>query len=109
MPCVKELPVFEKVSEAFQNQIDVLLVSLDFADQLETRLLPFIKKRGLVNQVVLLDPSDENKWIESVDSNWEGNLPATLIVYRGEKYFFPHGFQYLELKSNLLKIMNHEK
>lgn len=41
-PCIKELPYFEALNK--NQNIDVLLVSLDFPQHKESRLLPFIKK-----------------------------------------------------------------
>ena len=43
-PCVKELPAFEQLQERYKDRgVEVLLVSLDFPDELETNLYPFIK------------------------------------------------------------------
>jgi len=44
MPCVKELPYFEKLN-AENKDAKVVLISLDFKDQLESKLLPFLKKK----------------------------------------------------------------
>ena len=41
-PCVKELPYFEQVNQKYTNRkVKVILVSLDFPKQLETKLKPF--------------------------------------------------------------------
>src|SRR5688572_20743471 len=60
-PCVKELPFFEDLNKtAPEHNIQVVLVSLDFADVLETRVKPFVKKRQLKSRVVLLDEPNYN-------------------------------------------------
>ena len=41
-PCIKELPYFEVLNQ--REDVQVLLVSLDFPKHKESRLLPFIKK-----------------------------------------------------------------
>lgn len=80
-PCVKELPGFEQVRAANANKkVKVLLVSLDYASQLDKKVRPFVKQRGLKSEVVLLNETDPNNWIDKVDAKWSGALPFTLIV-----------------------------
>ena len=79
-PCVKELPNFEQLRAAnVGNKVKVLLVSLDYASQLEKKVKPFVKQRGLKSEVLLLNESDPNDWIDKVDAKWSGALPFTLI------------------------------
>ena len=41
-PCVAELPYFEELYQNYKDQkVKLILVSLDFEKQLETKLLPF--------------------------------------------------------------------
>jgi thiol-disulfide isomerase/thioredoxin len=81
-PCIKELPYFEVLDQ--REDVEVLLVSLDFPKHKESRLLPFIKKNKLQAKVVLLDDADENYWINDIHPNWSGAIPAT-IVYTNDK------------------------
>ncbi|MDX1407529.1 MAG: TlpA disulfide reductase family protein, partial [Saprospiraceae bacterium] len=42
VPCVKELPYFEKATDYYTDEdVEVILVSLDFSRQIDTRLKPF--------------------------------------------------------------------
>jgi thiol-disulfide isomerase/thioredoxin len=85
-PCVKELPGFEQVGAANANKkVKVLLVNLDYASQLEKKVKPFVKQRGLKSEVVLLNEADPNEWIEKVDTKWSGALPFTLIINNATK------------------------
>ena len=44
-PCVKELPYFEEVNKEFKDKnTEVILVSLDFPSQIESKLKPYLKK-----------------------------------------------------------------
>jgi thiol-disulfide isomerase/thioredoxin len=80
-PCVKELPNFEQLRAANAGQkVKVLLVSMDYASQLDKKVRPFVKQRGLKSEVVLLNESDPNTFIDKVDAKWSGALPFTLIV-----------------------------
>ena len=79
-PCVKELPNFEQLRVANAGKkVKVLLVSLDYASQLEKKVKPFVKQRGLKAEVLLLNEPDPNEWISKVDAKWSGALPFTLI------------------------------
>lgn len=79
-PCVKELPNFEQLRAANAGKkVKVLLVSLDYASQLEKKVKPFVKQRGLKSEVLLLNEPDPNDWIDKVDAKWSGALPFTLI------------------------------
>ena len=47
-PCVAELPHFEELYEKYKDQkVKVLLVSLDFKNQVASRLAPFMRERNL--------------------------------------------------------------
>jgi thiol-disulfide isomerase/thioredoxin len=79
-PCIKELPYFQELQEELPDKVNVTLVSLDYAEVLNDRVIPFIKKRQLTTDVLLLDEIDYNSWIDKVDPSWSGAIPATLII-----------------------------
>ena len=85
-PCVKELPHFEKLNSENKN-VKVVLVSLDFKEQFESKLLPFLKRKSIKSEVVLLTDKDYNTWLPIVDKDWSGSIPATLIINKGKKVF----------------------
>ncbi len=93
-PCVEELPYFEQLTQEYQGQkLKIILVSLDFEKQLETKLLPFIEKHQIQSEVlILLDPND-NVWLEKVDPSWSGAIPVTLIYKNKERAFFEESFE----------------
>ncbi|WP_241686592.1 TlpA disulfide reductase family protein [Flavobacterium sp. YO12] len=46
VPCIKELPHFEKLSaEHKSDKLAVLLVSLDFKSKLNSNVIPFVKRK----------------------------------------------------------------
>jgi len=96
-PCIKELPYFEAQNQ--NENIDVLLVSLDFPKHKESRLLPFIKKHQLKSKVVHLDDANENFWINAIDSTWSGAIPATLIYNQNKRMFYEQSFTEDELNQ----------
>jgi len=107
-PCVDELPAFERIRKEYERKnVKVLLVSLDFPRQLDSRLVPFLEKHGIGSEVVLLDDPDANKWIDKVDPEWSGAIPATLIYNKSSREFHEGSFTYDELKKKVeLKLQN---
>ena len=99
-PCVTELPAFERIGKEYQkDKVKVLLVSLDFPGQIESRLLPFLEKNGIRSEVLVLNDPDANKWIDRVDPSWSGAIPATLIYDRNSRLFHKGTYSYDELKQ----------
>lgn len=88
-PCIREMPVFQQIHNDYNDKnVKVILVSLDFTEHLETRVIPFIQNRKIESEVILLDDVDYNTWIDKVDVNWQGEIPFTWIIDRknGKKY-----------------------
>ncbi len=105
-PCVKELPHFEQLNSENKN-IKVVLVSLDFKNTLESKLKPFLKKKSIKSEVVLLTDTDYNSWLPQVDKEWSGSIPATLIIKNGQQFFAEKIFSsYTELNEYVNKFTN---
>lgn len=106
-PCVEELPYFEQLHEEYKNEkLRVILISLDFKKQVQTKLIPFINKRQLQPEVILLDDPKSNIWIDKVDPSWSGAIPAT-VVYRGSsKFFYEQSFDSYDDLKTILKPLN---
>ncbi len=105
VPCVKELPDFEKVNATYKHEkFKMILVNLDFRRDLERRVLPFIDNHGLNSKVVMLSDPNSNEWIPKVNLSWTGAIPATVIYNASKKYYSFHegSYTYDEL-NNIVK------
>ena len=106
-PCVKELPYFESVNKEYADKnVKVILVSLDFPSQIESKLKPYIRKNEIKSNVILLDDSKMNKWVPRVSEKWDGGIPATLIVNSSNYNFYPNPFEKEELVTEILKAID---
>ena len=105
-PCIKELPYFEQIQEKFKKDVEVILISLDFPSQYETKLIPFLEKRQLKSKVIVLDDVAMNTWITKINSNWDGAIPVTLIYNSINRQFYPQSFIYDELAIEVEKFIN---
>jgi thiol-disulfide isomerase/thioredoxin len=94
VPCVKELPYFETLEAKSDVQpVKVILVSLDFKNQIKTKLIPFVQQRNLQSEVVVLDDPDANSWIDKISPAWSGAIPATLVYRNDERTFYERSFK----------------
>ena len=112
VPCVKELPYFEAVNgkKILDIPVEVTLASLDFEKNLKTRVIPFIEKKELKTKIVLMTDGNANKWINKIDQNWSGAIPATYIIYKNKHYFFEKDYHDLEeLKTEIKTIIKKQK
>ena len=105
-PCIKEIPAFEKITEKYNSEeVKVLLVSLDFPDQID-KLTTFIDTKEIKSEVVFLDDGDANSWIPKIDKSWSGAIPATLIKTKKNKKFYEQSFSYAKLENEIKEISN---
>ena len=87
-PCVEELPIFASDElHQLKQSVKVLLVSLDFKSLKEKQLIPFVKKKAIKQEVLLVDERNPNEWINKIDSSWTGAIPATIVYNGGNKVF----------------------
>lgn len=107
-PCVKELPHFEQLTEKYKDsKVKVVLVSLDFPKQLESKLVPFVKKHELKSTVVTLLDGKYNDWIDKVSEEWSGAIPATLFYQADQQYFLGHSVESTEELEHVLNNYIH--
>jgi len=75
------------------------LVSIDFMDDLNSKLVPFLNKQKLKSDVLLLNAGKPKLWIDRVDDRWSGAIPMTIIVKGNNRYFYEQEFTYEQLKE----------
>jgi thiol-disulfide isomerase/thioredoxin len=104
VPCVKELPYFEQVTTNYSaEEVEVILVSLDFSNLLDSSVIPFIEKNNLQSKVILLDDPEMNTWIDKVNRKWSGAIPATLIKSGDKEAFYEKSFHSFEELQQIIQ------
>ena len=79
-PCIKELPLFEKLTLE-RKDVLVRLISLDLdLDPNPEKVRNFVLRKKIKSEVIILDERNPNEWINKVDKSWSGGLPATLVI-----------------------------
>jgi thiol-disulfide isomerase/thioredoxin len=107
-PCVKEIPWFEKSVAAFKDQqVKLILVSLDFAEDFPKGIQNFAKKNGYTSSIVWLDESNADYFCPLIDRSWDGAIPVTLMVNnkKGYRQFFGQQLPEERLMLELRKLV----
>ena len=107
-PCVEELPLFEQLHRQYaERKVQVILVNTDFKRQVEDKVKPFVQRKNLQARVVFMDEPTPNKWIDLVNPEWSGAIPATLIVSksRDKMLFFEEQLSWEQLESAVLSVL----
>ena len=106
-PCVKEIGFFEELHrKPPASDLKVILVSLDFPNSIDRRVLPFLKEKDITAEVHLVTDLDYNAWIERIDPDWTGAIPATLIYNRQKRLFVEKELSRDELVEHVTQILN---
>ena len=104
-PCIEELPYFSKAQQEYADKgVKMYFVSLDDVEILESKVKPFVKKKGLQGTVLLLDETDMNAFVNRVDPQWSGAIPATLIMSGKQRRLIEGKMEPQELKALLNKF-----
>lgn len=105
-PCVEELPYLEELhAKTKGTKTKVILISLDFPRQIESKLVPFVRERKLEPDVIALLDGKFNKWIDKVSPEWDGTIPATYIYKDSKSVFVGKAFHSLaDIENEILKL-----
>ncbi|HAF29795.1 MAG TPA: thioredoxin [Bacteroidales bacterium] len=105
-PCVKEIPTFNQLYETYKNNnVEIILVSLDFGKNLQSRILDFKNTHNIKATIIILDDPDSNSWIDKVNKDWSGAIPTTIIYNKKAVKFFEQSFDYKELENELKNFL----
>ena len=104
-PCIKELPYLEKLQAEYKSEkLVVLLISVDFKSKLSSAVIPFVKRKNLKNEVLLLNESSPQEYIDRIDPSWSGSIPATLFIKGDKRKFVESEFTYEQLLTEYKKL-----
>ena len=107
-PCIAELPYFEAMNKEYSDDVKVYLISLDFVEDLNTKVISFVERRKLQSIIKLLDETDYNSFIDKVSEEWSGAIPATLFVdnNNGRQKFHEGEFTRDQLNKTINQFVN---
>ncbi|MGN7720918.1 redoxin domain-containing protein [Chitinophaga sp. 22620] len=85
VPCIKELPYFEKQSK-LNPSVKFIYVSLDLDEAYPSKIRQFIRQRKISGKVYWMEETNANKYARIIDPRWEGSIPATIIINPAKAY-----------------------
>ena len=91
--CEDEIPEVSRMHKELRQQgIDLVSISADYSDEIDSKVRPFVKLHQIDYPVFVKDFSDDQRFINAVNDQWSGALPAT-VVYdsKGRQIAFYEG------------------
>jgi len=80
VPCAEEFPDLVRLKNAYKDKnIEFVGLSADYPDEIESKILPFIKKHNVNFEIYVKDVASDQAFINMVDPAWNGGLPATFL------------------------------
>ena len=80
LPCIEEFPDLIKLySSQGTDTLEIASISVDDSDEIASKVVPFIEKHAVPFKVYLAHFVKQDDFINSLDSTWNGAIPATFI------------------------------
>ena len=111
VPCREEFPDLVRLAKKYRNKpVDVIGISADYPDELETKVRPFLKAQKVNFANYIQNFESDEAFINMLNEKWSGALPATFLFNaQGEQVdFFQGRFDYKKMKSLLDKVLSGE-
>lgn len=107
VPCREEIPDLNELSIKYKDRAEVIGVSVDYPDEIESRIIPFMKKQQFNYPVYVNNMKDEDL-INYFNVEWNGAVPVTFIYdKKGNLRSFLEGKKSLsEFEKKLSKVIN---
>ncbi|MCS7082885.1 MAG: TlpA family protein disulfide reductase [Bacteroidetes bacterium] len=81
-PCVEEFPDLVRLARAYRERgLRVMFVSVDFDSELEA-VRRFLAEQGVDFPTYIKAQDDDNAFINALNPDWSGAIPATLVFDR---------------------------
>jgi len=108
VPCKEEFPDLIKISDKFSEQIKLIGISIDYPDEVESKIIPFLNalQPNFTNYVNA--ENDAEKFINNLNPEWSGAIPATFFYdSEGKQFLFYEGKMFFkEIENVALKMIN---
>ena len=108
VPCKEEFPDLIKIAEKYSEQIELIGISIDYPDEVESKIIPFLQRLrpNFINYVNV--ESDAEKFINNLNPDWSGAIPATFFYdSEGKQFLFYEGkLSFEEIENKALQMIN---
>jgi len=108
-PCRDEFPDLVQIDKDYRSKgLDFIAISLDDLPDIKKVVPDFLQQMHATMPTYLLNVSDPEPAITSVDASWTGALPATFLYDAEGKVVFKHfgRIQTPELRAAIERVMS---
>jgi thiol-disulfide isomerase/thioredoxin len=104
IPCREEFPDLVELSQNYQNELDVVAISVDFKEDIENKIIPFLKKNKVEFPVYINGFKKDDQLINYFSKDWNGAIPATFIYdENGKQVKYIEGKHSFESFSSIIQ------
>lgn len=90
-PCVEEMPYFIQTANKWSGKkVKLIFVSLNSVKE-KGAVEKFVTQHKIQQEVLLLNAGNPNIWINEIEPQWSGSIPATIFYKKGKKVLFHEG------------------
>jgi thiol-disulfide isomerase/thioredoxin len=111
-PCIEEIPYFMETVKKYSDQkVELLLVSLDFANSYPGKIQELIKKKKFDGTFFWLNETNADYFCPKIDPKWDGTLPSTLFINpkTGYRQFFGRPLTDRQVELEVSKLVGIKK
>lgn len=108
-PCREEFPDLVRIDKEYKTRnLDFVIVSLDDPSEIKSEVPRFLRRMRAQMPAYLLNASEPNEAINSVDPEWAGGMPATFLIDAAGQVVYKHigVINPEELRKEIDKTMN---
>lgn len=108
LPCKEEFPGLIKLSNLYEDKIDVVGISIDYPDEVESKINPFLNEFHVSFTNYVNGEKDVEEFINFLNGEWSGAIPATFIYDSDGKQveFFIGKKSFEEFEETVLSNIN---
>jgi thiol-disulfide isomerase/thioredoxin len=104
IPCREEFPSLVKLATKFSDDLDIIAISVDYGDEVDSKVIPFLKQVNVNFPVYLNGFKKDEAIINYFNKNWNGGLPGSFLYdISGNQVEFIEGKQSFESFSSKIK------
>lgn len=79
-PCIEEFPDLLKLYKEYASKdFKLILISLDFKEEIETKLIKFLSNSKVDFDTYYLNTANPDVIMNYLDKKWDGGIPASFI------------------------------
>ena len=79
VPCLEEFPDLIEFSKKYKNEIEVVGISVDLPEEIDSKVIPFLQKHNAGFPNFIADIKDPEDFINLLNTDWSGAIPATFF------------------------------